>query len=1059
MIKGGLCLLYFYTLAKNDSNKVKRYSLLITVLCIFLCNSSSWAQETDIYTNTFKNYKLGLELFEKEKYSAARNAFKQTQKEIGDPSSSIFEDAVYFEALCAINLFHRDAEHSMRSFIQNYPESPKNTLAWFHLGLYEYRKKNWKETVNSFKQIDPYNLSLIHRYEYYFKKGYAFFQLNQLDEAKRNLYELLDIESPYHAAANYYYAHAAYEQGQHETAMRYFRKIEKDEKFGGIVPYYISQIFYFQQKHDSLLTYAKPMLEREETKRKAEIARLVGEAYFTKKEYNKALPFLEQYYKEADNKTREDDFQLGLCYFYAKDFENAVKYLHKTTYTNDQMAQEASIVMAQAYIQLGDKKAARNSYLTASNLNGSPQMAEEAYFNFAKLSYELSLDPYNQTIDAFISYLEKYPKGTKKEEAFDYLINIYLASKNYRTAIGSLESTKKLDPRLQEVYQKLLFNLGVEQFLNGQFAEAQKSFEKSIEGATLPELAAQAHYWKAESAYQRKMYRQAVIDYEKFIFAPRAILLPEFNLANYSLGYAHFQLKEYESASIAFRKYLASNTSDSTRIHDAFVRIGDCFFIRKEYLLAIDFYEKAIQMTGQNQVDYALYQYAMASGLLGNTEQKLTSLKRFETEFAKSEFTDATLYELGRIYLSKNENAKAISYFEKVSSNYPNSPYKRRSDISLAQIYYNKGQNDKALVLFKKVIEENPTYQASREAIRGIENIYKEDGRIDLYEEYVKSLGFMNISNGSLDSLTYEAAELPYIANNCESASKAFKAYLLKFDAPIFYLNANFYLAECLLKAGSTEEALEYYTNIINQPSNNFSESALDRSSAIVFAQGNYSEAARQYKELGRIAQFPETKRKAIVGEMRSLYLNNQINEASTLAKEVEKLEVEKSVLVLALYIQARAMHLNKDWNNAIRAYRIVTDTTQSERSAEAEYRIAEILYNLQIADSAENQVFKLINHTPTYDKWLAKGLMLLSDIYILKNDDFQAKATLESVIENFKGDESILKQAEEKLEALKQKNEKQAAPESKPIEINMGLDEDEYESMFENEIDLEDNF
>ena len=51
--------------------------------------------------------------------------------------------------------------------------------------------------------------------------------------------------------------------------------------------------------------------------------------------------------------------------------------------------------------------------------------------------------------------------------------------------------------------------------------------------------------------------------------------------------------------------------------------------------------------------------------------------------------------------------------------------------------------------------------------------------------------------------------------------------------------------------------------------------------------------------------------------------------------------------------------------------------------------------------------IFHLIEEY-TNDYFVAKSFVLLSDIYVLKNNNFQAKATLESVIENCEIDELV---------------------------------------------------
>jgi hypothetical protein len=49
----------------------------------------------------------------------------------------------------------------------------------------------------------------------------------------------------------------------------------------------------------------------------------------------------------------------------------------------------------------------------------------------------------------------------------------------------------------------------------------------------------------------------------------------------------------------------------------------------------------------------------------------------------------------------------------------------------------------------------------------------------------------------------------------------------------------------------------------------------------------------------------------------------------------------------------------------------------------------------------------------------VAKTYILLADNYVAMKDNFQAKATLQSIIDNYKGDDDILSTAKDKLGRL----------------------------------------
>jgi hypothetical protein len=69
----------------------------------------------------------------------------------------------------------------------------------------------------------------------------------------------------------------------------------------------------------------------------------------------------------------------------------------------------------------------------------------------------------------------------------------------------------------------------------------------------------------------------------------------------------------------------------------------------------------------------------------------------------------------------------------------------------------------------------------------------------------------------------------------------------------------------------------------------------------------------------------------------------------------------------------------------------------------------AEALYNrayIQLLDkkieSSRADVYRLNDDFSAYEYWVVKGFIILSDIYLLEEDLFQAKATLQSIIDNY---------------------------------------------------------
>lgn len=74
--------------------------------------------------------------------------------------------------------------------------------------------------------------------------------------------------------------------------------------------------------------------------------------------------------------------------------------------------------------------------------------------------------------------------------------------------------------------------------------------------------------------------------------------------------------------------------------------------------------------------------------------------------------------------------------------------------------------------------------------------------------------------------------------------------------------------------------------------------------------------------------------------------------------------------------------------------------------SAEAKYNIAYIEFRKGNYTETEKIIFDFINPLTSYDYWLAKIFILLADNYLELENIFQAKHTLQSIIDNYQGEE-----------------------------------------------------
>jgi hypothetical protein len=64
---------------------------------------------------------------------------------------------------------------------------------------------------------------------------------------------------------------------------------------------------------------------------------------------------------------------------------------------------------------------------------------------------------------------------------------------------------------------------------------------------------------------------------------------------------------------------------------------------------------------------------------------------------------------------------------------------------------------------------------------------------------------------------------------------------------------------------------------------------------------------------------------------------------------------------------------------------------------------------------------FRLKNKYSSYEEWIVRTFILISDNYAAQGNSFQARATLESIVTNYEGNQVLLNEAKEKLERIRQ--------------------------------------
>jgi TolA-binding protein len=310
---------------------------------------------------------------------------------------------------------------------------------------------------------------------------------------------------------------------------------------------------------------------------------------------------------------------------------------------------------------------------------------------------------------------------------------------------------------------------------------------------------------------------------------------------------------------------------------------------------------------------------------------------------------------------------------------------------------------DVALRYFKTVVERFPKTSAANEALTFIEIIYDIKNDREGYLKWLKKSD-IDIDVSYQDSSFYTGAMKRYLDGDCIGATKTFNSYIKQFgDDGHFIIPVNYYKAECDYYNDRVNQALNHYKYVVNSGRNEFTEKALLKLCKTYYKQKDYSEALAYYDKLERMTESQANFISAIVGAMRCHDELGNDEKARNKALELLPLSnVPKDELVEANLILGRYQFNKNAFLTAKSHFDYVIAESKNEATAEALYSRAYIYFDQGKLEKSRDDIYKVNEDFSSYEFWVVKGFILLSDIYVKEEDYFQAKATLQSILDNY---------------------------------------------------------
>ena len=1014
-------------------------SILIATLALQVS-----AQTSEKYNSDYENFYRGEELFEKEQFGAARREFRLFLDGFDQPNDPMFVKAAYLEAISALELYNNDAVTLLEDFNKVYPASIYKKNIYYRLGKYYYYKKKWDDALEWFNMLSIQDVPMEDREEFYFKVGYANFKEENFEAARIAFLEIKEGVSQYAAPALYYYSHIAYQYKSYQVALEGFLKLEDHEKFGEIAPFYIAQIYYLQGKYEEVTKYASKLYGKDGKLKEKEINLLIGDAFYRIGKYDEAVPYLENYNKSSKT-TRDEDYRLGYAYYKSGLYEKAVRMFDRVKKEEDSLGQISFYHIGECMLKLDNIVSARSAFERAAFINKDPVVQEDALYNYATLSYKLDINPYDEAVEAFELYLERYPNSERKEDVYQYLVNVYVNTNNYTKALASLEKLPNKNIRLKQAYQLIAYNQGVERHQKKSYTSAISSFELVKKHPIDQSLSGMAVYWTADSYFRQNEYNLAIENYKKFGLLPSTTAPGLKSEALYSLGYCYLERadvyrakgnkpqreNELKKSGTAFRSFVDAGPGSEEKRADALMRIGDSYFVLKQNIEAISYYKKALALRA-GQEDRALFYTAKTYGYMsGGLTEKISHLLDIVNNYPQSRYLQESIAEVARTYYANGDYDKALSSYNKIIFDYPNSALVIDARINVADIHFKQGGYDKAEEEYLSILSE---FGASDPKVcdpvsEGLKNLYTVTGEIDKIDLLASQYSCVQFTTDEKEFLYYKPAIQAYYDSTLSDnqlysqAIPKLEKYLEKFPNGRYKVEISDYLANSHYELGDISTAVAIYREELKGPKTQYTEFAAARVSSYLYNDGQFEEAIPYYKRVEEVGSNPEYKYNAKLGLMRCHFqIENWQNAALYASKVLVSSETSGEIELHSHYVRAIANYNVGYYNDARISLDWLVKNTTTNMGAEARHALADIAFKQGKLSLAHQEIKDLLKMKPKYNYWIGKGMILRARIYMVEDNLFQAEQDLRGIREHYTNfEDGIMDEANELWDELMQ--------------------------------------
>ena len=859
--------------------------------------------------------------------------------------------------------------------------------------------------------LDPHSLRTLE-----FLYAYELFRAKRLNEADKIWQRLIKSRKGEYEYAAYYAGLTALLQGRNNDAVLLLSKVGKTDRLKYHTPYYLAAAHYAQEEYTDVLKYYSLRIDETQLHNIEDLIKIVAYAQYKEEHYSDCVKSLNKLDLYVDLSS-EESFVLGMALSKSGQLEASHDLLSAV------IQQDGDVQVNAAYeyaLQLSQQGKHQESLLAFE------KMVNDSQYDQSKVTYNLAL---------LSAKLGKYDMAahhalrlgsSKYNQKADFILLQILDNLENENLYRQVALILKSKPNTHQKLKTSLYNKGVIALQQQNFTLANDFFELLGDVDPLIEERGAVAAWKGIMAFQNKEYKKStklLTNYLRSKSVSDQHNKLEFD-ANYFLAYGHFKLHQHKRALGYFSEALkisnqSTNTLASNKkniLEDLSLRIADNYFLLGNYKEAIASYRRVDEINGTHRA-YALWQQAVISELQNDPYDQILILDDLISTHPKSKYYYKALFSSANTLFGLNKYDKAAQFYKKILNNNIPQDMKEESIVQLGLIAVNAGEYDRAAKYYNQIINTTENTEMKHRAHLALKEIYSDyTYDTDAYLAVVATTT-ENEDSKPLDSVLYNLAVNTLESGKNAKAIEQWKKLISDYPDSDLIDDAWMRIGQSETTNKEWNKAIDSYNQVVALSSPEFQNTAQDMALEIAFAKlKDYN----LYLELRNRYQVPTTASRAYNDAIAYLNTSKPIQSAKLLPTIYKGSEVNVKNKRDLLNNISQELMKSQEWKSLASIGSTDIMINEIDASPKHIYYRALAFMNLRELEEASLAITEHYATLLEDPAWLAKSIILLSDIYILQGDTDNAETALQALVETeSQVPPSLIKVAKNRLENL----------------------------------------